>query len=67
MSARTANWIAAARARESTRPDRLFDDPRAAQLAYLMCADRRSRRPDGSAGPQGFDQLAGPDNPFLST
>jgi methyltransferase (TIGR00027 family) len=33
VSARTANWIAAARARESTRPDRLFHDPWAAQLA----------------------------------
>ena len=29
----TAGWIAAARARESTRPDRLFDDPWAGALA----------------------------------
>lgn len=29
----TARWIAAARARESARPDRLFDDPYAAALA----------------------------------
>lgn len=29
----TAYWIAAARARESSRPDRLFDDPFAAELA----------------------------------
>ena len=29
----TARWIAAARARESARPDRLFDDPWAAELA----------------------------------
>ncbi len=31
--ARTARWTAAARARESARPDRLFDDPFAALLA----------------------------------
>jgi hypothetical protein len=49
MSARTANWIAAARARESARSDRLFHDPWAAELA----------------GPPGVDQLAGPENPFL--
>ncbi|ABB23743.1 Protein of unknown function Mtu_121 [Pelodictyon luteolum DSM 273] len=29
----TANWVAAARAQESRRPDRLFDDPLAGQLA----------------------------------
>jgi methyltransferase (TIGR00027 family) len=29
----TAHWIAAVRARESARPDRLFDDPFAARLA----------------------------------
>ncbi len=29
----TARWIAAARAHESARPDRLFDDPFAAALA----------------------------------
>ena len=31
--AQTSKWIAAARARESERPDRLFDDPLAAALA----------------------------------
>lgn len=31
--AATANWVAAARARESGRPDRLFDDPLAGVLA----------------------------------
>ncbi|MBM7083817.1 class I SAM-dependent methyltransferase [Micromonospora sp. SCSIO 07396] len=31
--ARTARWTAAARARETARPDRLFDDPYAALLA----------------------------------
>ncbi len=30
---RTARWTAAARARESERPDRLFDDPLATVLA----------------------------------
>lgn len=33
FTAGTARWIAAARARETTRPDRLFDDPWAAELA----------------------------------
>lgn len=33
MSSHTAYWIAAARARESARPDRLFDDPYAEALA----------------------------------
>jgi len=32
-TAGTARWIAAARARETSRPDRLFDDPWAAELA----------------------------------
>jgi methyltransferase (TIGR00027 family) len=50
----TAAWIAAARARESRRPDRLFDDPWADQLA----------------GPAGSARLAasegaGGENPFL--
>lgn len=44
----TARWIAAARARESARPDRLFDDPWAATLAgadgFRMLA---ARDPDG--------------------
>jgi methyltransferase (TIGR00027 family) len=38
----TANWIAAVRARESSRPDRLFDDPYAEALA----------------GPQGYAMMA---------
>ena len=33
MTDRSARWTAAARARESARPDRLFDDPWAAALA----------------------------------
>ncbi len=51
----TALWIAAARARESARPDALFVDPWAAELA----------------GPEGRDRLAaserasGQENPFL--
>ncbi len=44
----TAKWTAAARARESARPDRLFDDPWAAELAgpegFAMLA---AREPDG--------------------
>jgi methyltransferase (TIGR00027 family) len=60
---RTARWIAAARARESRRPDRLFDDPFAEALA----------------GPEGFAQMhrleavsrppgmtGSTDNPYLS-
>ncbi len=53
--AQTARWTAAARARESHRPDRLFEDPLAALLA----------------GDEGFSQLdAEPaearDNPYLA-
>jgi methyltransferase (TIGR00027 family) len=48
----TARWTAAARARESTRPDRLFDDPWAALLAepdgFAMLA---AREPDGVENP----------------
>ena len=36
----TARWIAAARARESARPDRLFNDPWAAALAGAAGRDR---------------------------
>ena len=43
--ARTARWVAAARARESARPDRLFNDPYALALA----------------GPQGVEWLEGAD------
>lgn len=43
--ARTARWVAAARARETARPDRLFDDPFALALA----------------GPQGVEWLEGAD------
>jgi methyltransferase (TIGR00027 family) len=46
----TARWIAAARAREISRPDRLFDDPWAAELAgpdgFAMLT---AREPDGKA------------------
>jgi methyltransferase (TIGR00027 family) len=45
----TARWIAAARARETSRPDRLFDDPWAAELAapdgFQML---EAREPDGT-------------------
>jgi O-methyltransferase involved in polyketide biosynthesis len=37
---RTALWIAAARARESARPDRLFNDPWSAALAGTDGRDR---------------------------
>jgi methyltransferase (TIGR00027 family) len=50
----TAHWMAAVRARESIRPDRLFDDP----LAEVL------------AGPEGFDLMTRveadlPENPTL--
>jgi methyltransferase (TIGR00027 family) len=50
----TAHWMAAVRARESARPDRLFDDP----LAEVL------------AGPEGFDLMTRmevdlPENPTL--
>jgi len=52
VSAGTARWTAAARARESARPDRLFDDPWAAELAgpegFAML---QAREPDGVANP----------------
>ena len=45
----TARWIAAARARETSRPDRLFDDPWAAELAGPDgCAMLTAREPDGT-------------------
>lgn len=52
VSAGTARWTAAARARESARSDRLFDDPWAAALAqpdgFAMLT---AREPDGVANP----------------
>ncbi len=48
--AQTSRWMAAARARESQRPYRLFDDPLAATLA----------------GPEGFDWLERMQQPTLS-
>jgi methyltransferase (TIGR00027 family) len=47
MVVSSANWIAAVRARESGRPDRLFDDPFAARLAgergvAMMAASERA-------------------------
>ena len=52
VTAGTARWTAAARARESARPDRLFDDPWAAELAgpegFAML---ESREPDGVPNP----------------
>lgn len=55
--ARTALWTAAARARETGRPDRLFADPYAARLAG----------PDGPALLRHFhpDRAAPDGNPFL--
>jgi methyltransferase (TIGR00027 family) len=51
----TARWIAAARARESARPDRLFDDPYAAALAG----------PAGVAAMEASERAAGGENRFL--
>ena len=47
MTTGTAFWIAAVRARESARPDRLFDDPHARELAgergvTMMAASERA-------------------------
>lgn len=47
MTAFTAFWIAAVRAREAARPDRLFDDPHARELAgergfAMMAASERA-------------------------
>ncbi len=51
----SAYWIAAVRARESARPDRLFEDPFAEHLAGALGEDilRRS------------EETAGAENPFL--
>jgi methyltransferase (TIGR00027 family) len=51
----TAKWIAAARARESARPDRLFDDPFAAALAGEAGVEFLARSEAASGG----------ENPFL--
>src|SRR6266699_6751320 len=51
----TAYWIAAARARETARPDRLFEDPYAAALA----GDRGRRMLERAEAPTGRP------NPFL--
>jgi methyltransferase (TIGR00027 family) len=51
----SAYWIAAARARESARPDRLFDDPWAAALA----GDR------GAAALAASERATGGENPYL--
>src|SRR5437660_1123019 len=48
--ASTALWMAAERARESARPDHLFDDPLAARLATansVLLADVSGRPPSG--------------------
>lgn len=41
----TARWTAAARAAESARADRLFDDPWAAALAAAWAANRPADMP----------------------
>jgi methyltransferase (TIGR00027 family) len=53
--ATTANWIAAVRARESARPDRLFDDPFAGALAG----------PDGYAMMARSEQATGGENRMI--
>lgn len=55
MSAATANWIAAVRARESRRPDRLFDDPYAEDLAGAA----------GVAMMRRSEQVTGAENTFI--
>jgi methyltransferase (TIGR00027 family) len=51
-TAGTARWTAAARARESARPDRLFDDPWAAELAGPEgLAMMKAREPDDVPNP----------------
>lgn len=56
--ASTAQWTAAARARESTRVDRLFEDPFAAELAG----------PEGQALLRDMEQVTGTfrENPYLA-
>jgi methyltransferase (TIGR00027 family) len=51
----TARWIAAARARESARPDALFSDPWAADLAGTEGRDRLAAS----------ERVSGRENPFL--
>jgi methyltransferase (TIGR00027 family) len=51
----TAHWIAAVRARESARPDRLFDDPYAAELAGAR----------GVAMREASERAAGGENAFI--
>src|SRR6185369_6428060 len=51
----SAYWIAAARARESERPDRLFHDPYAAGLAGAR----------GVAIMQASERASGGENPYL--
>lgn len=55
--AKTARWTAAARARESRRPDRLFTDPYAARLAGSEGADLLAHFHPDHASAEG--------NPFL--
>jgi methyltransferase (TIGR00027 family) len=52
----TALWIAAARARESTRPDALFSDPWAAELAGTEGRERL----------EASERASGRENPFLA-
>lgn len=49
--AATAYWTAAVRARESVRPDRLFEDPWAAELAGQAGAAWIAQRPEASTVP----------------
>jgi methyltransferase (TIGR00027 family) len=51
----TAYWIAAARARESEREDRLFSDPYASELAGTI----------GRAALEASERASGGENPFL--
>lgn len=53
--ATTAKWIAASRARETERPDRLFSDPYAATLAGKVGKDMMARS----------EQVTGKENQFL--
>jgi len=52
--AATAKWIAAARARESARPDRLFCDPFAADLAGQAGVEILARSEAASGGENAF-------------
>jgi methyltransferase (TIGR00027 family) len=51
---RTAHWVAAARARESGRADRLFDDPYAAALAGARGRDELAASEGASGGENAF-------------